>query len=294
MTFTSMTLTDAASGLSAVLMPRDGVAVMTFDLQPSVRAVSEERVGGGGTVDTTTNLSEAALTLTLRVINDVLPLEQLLAGLGPLLSPARRPALVCEDDQWLAPRQLTVRFDSKTAPVDNPVTTDVAISWKVPAGAWEDAAATEYIIGASAPSTTGMRFTVTTGMTFTATTGMTFPASTSAADSLVTNPGDLPAAWTARLYGPCTGPKLYNDTSGLVLAFTDSLVLGAGQYVEVDVAARTARLLSDPASGRLQDLDFAVSDWWLLEAGTSLLRYAATASSPGAAAVLDFTPRYVP
>lgn len=292
MTFVSFTLTDPASGLSSVLLPRDGLYVMSLDVQPSVRVVSEERTGGAGTYDTTVNLSEAALTLSLRVFSDTLPLETLMAELGPLLNPGRRPALICTDDQWATPRQLTVRFDSKTAPVDNPVSTDIAVSWKVPAGAWEDSAVREYMVSATVTAGPGLIFTVTTGTKFTVTTGQDFPPTAEGSDSIVSNGGDLPVPWTARLYGPCTGPKLYNDTAGQVLAFTDGLVLAAGEYVEIDPAARTALGNSDPSASRLAYLDFGASDWWLIDPGDSLIRYAPSAAGAGAVAVLDFVSRY--
>lgn len=292
MTFVSMTLTDPATGASSVLLPRDGLYVTSLDMQPSVRVVSEERTGGAGTYDTTSNLSEAAVTLSLQVVSGMLPLEQLLDELGPLLDPSRRPALICANDQWVSPRQLTVRFDSYTGPVDNPVSTNVALSFKVPAGSWEDSAGSEYTISATITAGPGLIFTATTGTRFTAVTGQDFPATSQGSDSIVSN-GSMRAPWTARLYGPCTGPKLFNDTAGQVVAFTDDLVLAAGEYVEIDSAARTALALSDPSASRLGFLDFTASDWWLLGSGGNLIRYAPSVAGAGSVAVVDFTARYL-
>jgi hypothetical protein len=290
-----MVLADAVSGLSSVLQPRDGVSVMTLDVQPGVRAQSDAVPGGDGENDVTQFLGSAAATLTLRLWTSAatgLTPEDFLDEIMPLLSPARRPVLTVTNDQWAAPRTLTLRFDSKTAPVDNPVSTDVAISWKVPAGVWQDAAVVEYDVNAQVASATGLIMTVTTGLRMQPTTGLDIPpVSTSGGDTMAVAVGSASPPWTARLYGPCTGPKLANDTTGGDIVFTDSLVLAAGQYVLLDSAARTALLLSDPAQSQLGLLDFAHTSWWRLAPGvTNLIRYHPT-SGAGQAQLIFFPAR---
>ncbi len=126
MAFTSLVLADPVSGLSVPIMPVDGITCLSLDVQPTVRVVAEERDGGQGQVDTTVNLSVATATLSLRLwpasYTSLTP-ELFLDQIGLLLAPSLRPNLICGNDQWTGLRQLTVRFDSKTAPVDNPMTT---------------------------------------------------------------------------------------------------------------------------------------------------------------------------
>lgn len=312
MTYTAISLVDLATGISSVIKPRDGVAAMTLDVQPAVRAVSDSRAGADGTMDVTQFTDAAAVTLTLRLwpADSGLTPELFLDEIAPLLAPWRRPALVVSNDQWPGDRQLFVRFDSRTAPVDNPASTDIAISWKVPSGCWTATALTEFDLPALQDPTTGLHLTPT-GLHVVAGAGIRFPAATSLASSLVAVPGSLRPPWKARLYGPCTGPKLTNDTTGQSVIFTDALVLAAGQYVELDSAARTANLLSDPAQSQLGLLDFANTAWFTLEpgagagyppaypavypgaGGVNLIRYHPT-SGAGAGAVLTFAPAWLP
>lgn len=293
MAYTTFTLADAASGLSCVIRPRDGVAAATLDVQPAVRAVSDPVADGDGTRDLTQFTDAAAATLSLRLWRGAQSPEAFLDEISPLLAPHRRPVLIVGNDQWATPRQLAVRFDSRTAPVDNPVTTDVAISWKVPAGCWTDTAVTEADLPALADPSTGLHITPT-GLHFVAGAGIAFPAASTPAPSLVAVPGSVRPAWKARLYGPCTGPKLSSDTLGLDIIFTSSLVLAAGQYVELDSQARSANLLSDPAQSVLGKIDFAATTWWTLEPGvTNQVRYHPS-SGAASGAVLTFAPSYLP
>jgi hypothetical protein len=309
MAYQSIILSDPVTGLSSTIRPRPGVAVTSLDVQPAVRAVVNSVVGGDGTRDTTRFLDAAAVTVSLRLSAPspgVSP-EAFLDEIGALCAPYARPVLVVTNDQWATPRQLAVRFDSRTAPVDNPFFTDVAISWKVPSGAWQGTAQLEYDIPASVSSLDGAHFT-SAGAHFTS-VGLHFRASTTSSDMLVAVPGTLKPPWKCRLYGPCTGPKLANDTTGGDIRFTDALVLGAGEYVELDSAARTANFLSDPGQPRLSLLDFAATTWWdLLPAGggygsgygvaypppatSNLIRYHPTSGS-GSGAVLTFLPAWL-
>lgn len=293
--YTAISLVDAASGLSCVIKPRDGVAATTLDVQPAVRAVSNPVAAGDGTADLTQYTDAAAVTLTVRLWNPDSggSPEAFLDEIGPLLAPHRRPSLVVSNDQWTTDRQLTVRFDSRTAPVDNPVSTDVAISWKIPSGCWTDLAESQFGLPALLSTTTGLHVT-DTGLHLVAGAGISLAASSSPSSSLIAVPGSLRPPWTAKLYGPCTGPKLTSDTLGLDIVFTDDLVLAAGQYVELDSAARTANLLSDPSQSVLQKLDFAATTWWTLEPGlTNEIRYHPT-SGAASGAVLTFNPAYLP
>lgn len=296
MAFTTITLTDAASGLSSVIRPRDGVAAASLDVQPAVRAVADPVAGADGTRDITQLMDAAAVTLTL-VLSPAASgarMEDFLDEIAPLLAPWRRPALICGNDRWTGLRQLTVRFDSKTSPVDNPETMSLALSWKAPAGCWTAVTPSEFDLPASFSSTTGLHMKPTTGLTVTATTGIDMPASNVPSASNVAVAGSLRPPWIARLYGPCTGPKLANDTTGEDFIFTDQLVLAAGQYVELNFAARTANYMSDPAQSQLSKVDYANSSWWTLEPGiTNVLRYHPT-SGGSAGAVLTFTPAWMP
>jgi hypothetical protein len=287
--------------------------VTAFDVQPAVRAVTNPVVGADGTRDITQFADAAAVTLSLRLFTPDgggSP-EAFLDEISALCSPFVRASLIVTNDKWPeGTRQLGVRFDSRTAPVDNPITTDVAISWKVPAGVWAATAQTEYDLPALIPPASGAHFT-NVGVHFT-NVGLHFPASTTSSPSMVVVPGTMNPPWKARLYGPCTGPALANDTTGGDIRFTSALVLAAGEYVELDSAARTANFLSDPLQPRLQFLDFGNTKWWQLQPGGAgggygavygttypaaatgnLIRYHPV-SGGASGAVLTFTPAWLP
>lgn len=103
----------------------------------------------------------------------------------------------------------------------------------------------------------------------------TLPASTLGIATL-TNAGNAPAPWTARLDGPLTGITVSHLQSGrrLDLSFTanGSLELAAGDYVLLDSDARSV-LLNGTADRRTQlTID---STWWDLDPGDNSFELAA-------------------
>ena len=289
MTVQAITLTDPVSGLSVPILPADGVAAQILDVAAPARAVLEDRVAAHGSYDTTRYLSAAAVSLSLLLYpaSGQTP-ELFLDSLGPLLSPAARPALIVANDQWAAPRQLTVRYDSVSKPLSDPSNWPVQISWQAPAGVWEDSAPTVTTIGSEVTTTTtGLEFDPTTGTVVTS-AGYVFPPTTQVPSSQVTSAGNAASQWQAYLYGPCTGPRLANDSAALTLEFTTDLTLNLGDYVLLDSQSQSALLNSDPGGSVLQYLNFTTSDWWLIQPGLNILRYYPSSADAGAQAQLSF------
>jgi hypothetical protein len=56
----------------------------------------------------------------------------------------------------------------------------------------------------------------------------------------LTNPGNAVGPVVVRIDGPCNGPKITHVGTGLQLVFQSSLVLAAGEWLEVDMEAQTA------------------------------------------------------
>jgi hypothetical protein len=205
-----------------------------------------------------------------------------------------RPALIVDDDQWAAPRQLTVRFDSITNPIvtGNGRRRDVQVSWTAPAGVWE-AAPVSAVIGAYIASSTGLSIDPPPGgYTIGAQPGGLVIASTSAASpSQVLNPGGKKVQWTALLYGPCTGPAFASDTTGQQIVFTSDLVLNPGDYIALG-SDHTAYLNGDVTQSVADSLDFPDTGWWLVQPGMNVLRYFPQTAGPGAVAVISFSPAW--
>lgn len=291
MTVTAITLVDPVSGLTVPIMPADGVAAQVLDVAAPARAVEEDRAGAHGSYDVTRYLSAAAVSLSLLLFPGVTQTpEKFLDALGPLLTPALRPYLIVANDQWDQPRQLTVRFDSSAKPLSDPTNWPVQVSWKAPNGVWEGSNLANAVIGAFIPSA-GTGFIVGATGAVVTTAGVVITATTAPAPSLVTSPGNVPSQWTAVLRGPCTGPKLANDTAGMTLEFSPNLNLGAGDYVAIDSLAQTATL--NGQTPVLGFLSFATSHWWLIQPGLNALRYYPVSAGPGSAAQISFRPAWL-
>lgn len=293
MTVTAITLVDPVSGLTVPIMPADGVAAQVLDVAAPARAVEEDRAGAHGSYDTTRFLTAAAVSLSLLLFNGTTQTpEKFLDQLGPLLTPALRPYLIVNNDQWDQPRQLTVRYDSVSKPLSDVTNWPVQVSWKAPAGVWEGAVLTAAAIQSFIASTTGLEFGPSTGLVVTS-AGYVFPATSAPSPSQVTSEGNAASQWQAYLYGPCTGPRLANDSAGLTLEFTTDLTLNAGDYVLLDSSSQSAYLNSDPHSSVLQFLNFSTSDWWLIQPGLNIIRYYPSSADAGSEAQLSFRPAWL-
>lgn len=292
MTFVSISLVDPVSGTVVPILPRACISVNTLDIAASARAIELDRVDGHGTYDITRWLGSAAVSLTMQLWDDA-DSGQTAAGfwdeLSMLLSPNLRPVLLCDNDAWDAPRQITLRFDSDTKPLSDPTVWPVQVSWKAPMAMWEAAVPAEYFINATIAGVTGLLFT-SSGLIFAPAAGIVFTGTAQTAEAIVTN-GAFDTQWQARLYGPCSGPVLGNDSAGQALVFQSGLTIAAGDYVYCDSLLQTAKRASDGLDVTSY-LDFVNSDWWLLQPGSNLLRYSPATVSAGSVADLTFRPTW--
>lgn len=295
MAVTAVTLTDPVSGASSVIKPRAGIAFQGLEVQASPRVVSEDYADSDGAYDTTQYVTSAAVTLNLAYPDGD---RGLMDEVASFCVPAMRPYLVVSDDGWLTDRQLSLRFDQHTHPIapGTGLSRVAQYQFKAPRGVWEDTMLTEVTVRADVTDSTGLRMVGSAGLDMSGATGLDMGATTGSGDYLLAVPGNAAPRWVARLYGPATGPKLTNDSTGEEFAFLDQLTLGAGDYVELDSQALTAYLLSDPDSSRLQMVDWVNTQWPTLRGGqTARIRYHAT-SGTGAStlAVLTVYPVWMP
>jgi hypothetical protein len=285
MTITSMRLVDGSS--ETILLPRDGLKVQGLDAgSPTVREVTEARPGTDGDLDTTALIGARAVSLDLLATQTPAAFED---ELGAFLHPSRRPYLYIVDDEWAQERRLLLRYaqHSTARAADMPPTVRrIQAQFKAPDGIWEDASGnTEITILGDISDGAGLTWPLTWPISYAATAA--------AGAQVVTNSGTAPAYFVARLYGPCTGPSLLNVTTGEEISFTSDLVLGAGDYVEIDTREHTAYAESLPDASRLGYLDFSVSAWWRLAPGAQELRYVPATISTGSQVVIDYRPAWI-
>jgi hypothetical protein len=293
---TGVLLSDPARGLSYQLLPNDSILVADIEFTATVRPVAEDQANADGTLDTTQWLGSGAVTVNMTVAGDgPQTIGAALDSVAAMLLPWARPYLVVTDDDWPSPRQVQLRFDSHSHLYESHNYRQAQLSWVAPRGLWEDTAQVTASIAASAADLTGLAFTDTAGVAVLATTGFRLPASTASGDTIVTMAGSARPSWTARMYGPATGPKLSRDDTGQSVSFKDTLVIAAGDYVDLDSAAKTARRLGDPDSSVLGSLDWAASEWFPLDPGPNQLRYHATSGTgPGTVCQVTAVPVWMP
>lgn len=87
--------------------------------------------------------------------------------------------------------------------------------------------ATDQYLASSSPVTGGL------------TVGFTVDATTVTGQVSLVNPGNEPGPVRLRIDGPCVGPVITHVSTGAQLVFSSSLVLRAGEWLEVDMESRT-------------------------------------------------------
>ncbi len=281
MAVTSARLVEGSEQL--LLYPRDGLVVMSVSAaSPVVRGVTESRADDDGELDTTTRFGARAVAVELMAIETPAGFVE---ELSAWMHPGRRPHLEVEDDEWAQTRRILLRSDQWGGPIDAndaPYIRRIPAQWRAPDGVWEASEQTTLTVSADVPSSVGLSAPVSAPISLTATL---------ASGSLqVTNLGGSPSHFTALLYGPCSAPTLINDLTGERIAFTSDLTLAAGEYVEIDTRAKTARLLSSVTASRLSYIDFSTNSWWQIQRGIQQIRYAATDPTAGSQAVITYRP----
>jgi hypothetical protein len=299
---TSATLLDTTRGLQLVLNPRPGVlALHAIEITPTVREVTEDWAQADGALDTSQWMSAAAVTLGITVMPSQ---PGVLDQLTQFLAPWARPYLIVTDTDWLAARQIQLRADPWQHPLEirgggSIKIREMQLAFKAPRGVWEDSNIQIFDLGAVLTDTNGMVFADTTGVVVTDTAGYIFPASSTSGSSIVNVNGNTRPAWRARMYGPCSGPQLSNDTTGQSLSFNPTLVLNPGDFLEVNsgpgTLARTANLNGQSDSSRLSFMDFAASEWFPIDPGANNIRYhPVSGGSVGAICELTIYPVWLP
>lgn len=269
------------------LLDRPDIAKLEIDVPlPAMREDVEDRTDDDGSEDHTAYHGSRAVSVGLRGIDE--GVDAVVAELGYFMNPRRRPYLVVSHTDWIQERRLRLRASQGGAPQAGPLypyARDVQAQWVAPSGVWEAAERTLLVINADAD---------TSGRVYDMVTPRTYPSSASSGLTLHDNVGSTDAHFIARLYGPCRGPRLTNETTGDSLVFAETLELAAGEYIEVDTRNHTVFLNSDPDATRLSFFDFVASRWWRLAPGVNALRYhPASGVGPGSAAEIEYAPAWL-
>lgn len=264
-----------------IIYPRRDIAAVSLDLGfPEIRSNLFQRTGSSGDLDLTSKYGSRSVSLELTLLDTP---AALLREIGTFLEPATRPYLHVLDTEWSEECRIELRVETATSPFSGPrahIARDVQIQWNAPNGVWEGELRTRFVSAES---------DLVAGLTFPITMPLSFPATSPSGFTQIENPG-AECHFKARLYGPCSGPELTNETTGETIRFKDDLVISAGDYVEIDTREETAFYLSSRSASRLNYLDFVTSAWWTLRHGINHVRYHPNSSEIGSSAYFDFTP----
>lgn len=270
------------------LLNRSDIAKVELDIPlPAAREDVADATDADGVDDNTQRHGARAVSINLRSLDE--GMDAVVAELGAFMHPALRPYLCVTNSDWIdGERRLLLRATQGGAPVAGPLypyARDVQAQWTAPRGVWEATNLTTFAVNADEEAA---------GRTYDLVEPRSYPASMATGLVQHTNIGTTFSHLKARLYGPCAGPRLTNETTGQTISFSEALVLGAGDYVEVDTRMTTANLMSDPDATRLDQMDLLDSQWWRLVPGLNQVRYHPRAGvDAGCAAYIDYLPAWL-
>jgi hypothetical protein len=263
------------------LTEANGFFVQSLDTgYPTARAVVDNRAGADGTYDSTAYFGNRTVSMFVRAVGDRrVAFEQL----SRFLRPITRPYLYYTLDG--TERRIRLRANNRSAAfTGTPNSQEMLAQWVAPDGVIE--AATETV--AVAQATSGIEV----GRTYDLTFDRTYAATSPVGSVTVTNAGTTFAQdFQIQLHGPCTNPVIQNLTTGEQLRFLTTL--SASQFLQINVRDKTVRLNGLATQNRYNTLDFAVSNWFSLPPGPSLLRYSPDTSSAGAFARVSFRSSWI-
>lgn len=272
-----------ATGLDPlVLSAAAGWAVQALDLgDAATRAVVQDAPDADGTIDTTQYVGARTVAMSIKLVPKLsgITKELMRRRLRAFTHPRLRPVLYMqfdgEDEQLIQLRRSqfsNVAQNASYAPV--------TLQFVAPYGIIESSVEHVANANASATGTEG-------GRSYDHTFDTVYAGGGVIGETTVVNDGNADAYPLIRIYGPCTEPKVLNETSGLTLNFV-GLTINAGDFLEVDTRAKTVFYNGTPTDSRYNKFDFAVSEWWALSPGTSLIRFNPATSSPPSNAEINW------
>ncbi len=241
---------------------------------PEVRSVSDPLAGGDGEVDSTQFVGARAITAALTLSRPVGPKIDLLRG---LCHPGRRLWLHVSRSDWDGERRILVR--GKDVAVVPANLTRAQVGFRAPGGLLESVLPDTDILSPVGASSGGVDYPVEYPLEF---DPVLVPVA-----ALLNVGGTVPALPVIDLYGPCSNPVVRLLGTGEQIRLL--MPVAAGQFVRVDMAARTVLLNGDPNQSRYGRLDFATSSWWALPVGNQVqVVFSPEAPGAGCQAVLKW------
>jgi hypothetical protein len=253
---------------------------------PAAQVVDQPLAEDDGILDVTARHGGATFRATLVIRDAATTRHQAADQLRAILAPSKRPTLIVQRDGWSGERQAVVRGDTWACITDRTagVILHATIQAAIPGGVLEDTATQTAVIRPSATSATGRTYPKTYPWSYT-------PANAGSVATL-TSAGNVATAPMLRLYGACTEPVILNVTTGQQIEL-DDLTLVDGQYLDIDLDARTVLLNGDPSLSYYDRINFATSTWWKLQPGANIINVAVATSDASCELDVSWTDRWI-
>jgi hypothetical protein len=250
---------------------------------PTVRAVTTAVSGAHGNTDTTRWFGDRAITATFTMPERPWT-DSAVDALAGLMDPGRRLWLYVRRPNWASERRILVRPATFTCPPG--AMRQAQAGWVAPAGLFEDSTLSAVTLTPSSSTPAG-------GVAFPLTIPMVLGAGVAPGAAVIEVDGNTATPPTIDIYGPCANPIIRCMTTGQQVSFP-SFSVAAGDYLHIDMQARTVTLNNNPAMSRYNKRDLASSSWWSLPTGAAVqVVFIASSPGPSSNAVMSWRSRYV-
>jgi hypothetical protein len=236
---------------------------------PDVRDVTSNRPDADGIDDRTALMGGRVISADITALRGAgAVIDVVAASFAPFMVPSARPTLHYILDRLDNPeRTLTVRPSGYSWQVAGPDQRDINLQWVAAdpvARAVTEQTATSWSGSSTLP-----------GRTYPLTFNRIYPPGGSVGNSAqIRTAGEVPIKPRLRIFGPITNPNvffyIYPTGTGpplptpLSIRFTGGIIVGAGHFVEVDVARKTAFVDADPTQSVLASIDWINTTWPVL------------------------------
>jgi hypothetical protein len=224
--------------VTSILPARDGLSDRTRFMGGRVVTIALTAMAGAGAV-----------------------IDAVAAQFAPYMVPSARPVLhYVLDRPGVAERTLVLRGSGYAWPIAGAYQRDVQLQFLAADPVIRDP--TIQTVTAWAGSSTAQ------GRTYPLTFPRLYPSGGAGANTArLSSAGDVPVQPLLRIYGPITAPVVYLAVYNPAFAGTTQIVflgsfsIAAGAYVEVDTAAKTARINGDPTQSVLSSINWTATTW---------------------------------
>lgn len=229
-----------------------------------VRAVVADRPAQDGVDDRTAYMGARAIAAEIQArAGGSMTVDEIGAVFAPYMVPNARPELHYVLERPGAPERFTtVRGSAYTWPISGARTRSIHLGWVAADPVMYGAERNTVVAYAGSPLASGRGYSWAPNRIYP-------PGGNSPTTGDIASPGDVVFRPLLRIYGPATAPVVSltpttgSDPAGppANITFRAGFVIGSGQWVDVDTAAKTAFLYPEPARSVMAQIDWAASVW---------------------------------